>query len=81
MAETTMQMTPHAAVRAPRATSGVRRASRLERWSWALYDFSNTIWSMNVVSLYLATWMVVDLGASNAAYSWATSISSIIMAA
>src|SRR4051812_18695625 len=56
------------------------RATARERWSWALYDFSNTIWSMNVVSLYLATWMVVDLGASNAAYSWATSISSIIMA-
>jgi MFS transporter, UMF1 family len=56
------------------------RASGRERWSWALYDFANTIWSMNVVSLYLATWLVVDLGASNAAYSWATSISSIIMA-
>ncbi|HEY6220152.1 MAG TPA: MFS transporter [Gemmatimonadaceae bacterium] len=59
----------------------VRRASARERWSWALYDFSNTIWSMNVVSLYLATWLIVDLGASNAVYSWATSISSIIMAA
>src|ERR1051325_5527861 len=59
----------------------VRRASALERWSWALYDFSNTIWSMNVVSLYLATWLIVDLGASNAVYSWATSISSIVMAA
>src|SRR3954466_9943509 len=58
----------------------VFRAPARERWSWALYDFSNTIWSMNVVSLYFATWLVVDLGASNAAYSWATSISSIIMA-
>jgi UMF1 family MFS transporter len=52
-----------------------------ERWSWALYDFANTIWSMNVVSLYFATWLVVDLGASNATYSWATSISSLLMAA
>src|SRR6059058_4916018 len=63
--------------------SGTRpldRAPGRERWSWALYDFANTIWSMNVVSLYLATWLVVDLGASNAAYSWATSISSIVMA-
>jgi UMF1 family MFS transporter len=57
------------------------RAPARERWSWALYDFSNTIWSMNVVSLYFATWLVIDLGASNAAYSWATSISSIAMAA
>src|ERR1043166_8888126 len=68
----------HSALRT--AHPPAQRASRTERWSWALYDFSNTIWSMNVVSLYLATWMVVDLGASNAAYSWATSISSIIMA-
>ena len=56
------------------------RAPWPERWSWALYDFSNTIWSMNVVSLYFATWLVVDLGSSNAAFSWATSISSLLMA-
>jgi MFS transporter, UMF1 family len=61
-------------------TPSTGRAPARERWSWALYDFSNTIWSMNVVSLYFATWLVVDLGASNAAYSWATSISSIVMA-
>jgi len=74
--------TPHSALPTPHR-AGIApsvRASARERWSWALYDFSNTIWSMNVVSLYLAAWMVVDLGASNAAYSWATSISSIIMA-
>ncbi|HET9425279.1 MAG TPA: MFS transporter, partial [Gemmatimonadaceae bacterium] len=58
-----------------------QRAPARERWSWALYDFANTIWSMNVVSLYFATWLVIDLGASNAAYSWATSISSLVMAA
>lgn len=57
------------------------RAPARERWSWALYDFANTIWSMNIVSLYFATWLVVDLGASNASYSWATAISSLLMAA
>lgn len=59
----------------------VTRAPARERWSWALYDFANTIWSMNVVSLYFATWLVVDLGSSNTAYSWATAISSLAMAA
>jgi UMF1 family MFS transporter len=58
----------------------VWRAPARERWSWALYDFANTIWSMNIVSLYFATWLVVDLGASNASYSWATAISSLLMA-
>ena len=57
------------------------RAPARERWSWALYDFANTIWSMNIGSLYFATWLVVDLGASNASYSWATAISSLLMAA
>ena len=57
------------------------RAPARERWSWALYDFANTVWSMNIVSLYFATWLVVDLGASNASYSWATAISSLLMAA
>src|ERR1041385_1309117 len=58
----------------------VTRAPGVERYSWALYDFANTTWSMNIVSLYFATWIVVDLGASNATYSWATAISSILMA-
>ena len=58
----------------------VTRAPWVERWSWALYDFSNTIWSMNVSSLYFTTWLVVDLGSSNAAVGWATAISSLLMA-
>ena len=59
----------------------VTRAPARERWSWALYDFANTIWSMNVASLYFVTWLVADLGASSSATMWATSISSLLMAA
>ncbi len=29
--------------------------------SWIIYDFANTIYSMNVVSMYFSTWIVVDL--------------------
>ena len=57
-----------------------RRAPLRERWSWALYDFANTIWSMNVVSLYFVPWLVVDLGASSSATMWATAASSVLMA-
>jgi len=57
-----------------------RRASWVERYSWALYDFANTIWSMNVASLYFTTWLVVDLGSSNSAVAWGTAFSSILMA-
>ena len=64
----------------PEPSARVTRAPARERWSWAIYDFANTIWSMNVASLYFATWLVVDLGASNTTYSWAAAISSLLMA-
>ena len=38
------------------------RAPARERWSWALYDFANTIFSMNIATLYFAVWLVSDLG-------------------
>src|SRR5437867_8195490 len=55
----------------------VVRAPAWERWSWALYDFANTIFSMNIVTLYFAVWIVTERGASNTAYSAATSLSSL----
>lgn len=39
--------------------------TRLERGSWALYDFANTIFPMNVATLYFAVWFVEDLHQSN----------------
>jgi UMF1 family MFS transporter len=60
--------------------ASARRASWVERYSWALYDFANTIWSMNVTSLYFTGWLVADLGSSNSAVAWGTAVSSILMA-
>jgi len=53
------------------------RAAFRERASWALYDFANTIFSMNIVTLYFAVWLVTERGATNTAYSVATSLSSV----
>jgi UMF1 family MFS transporter len=58
----------------------VESASRLERGSWALYDFANTIFSMNVVTLYLPVWIAADLGAGTGGYAVATSVSSLLVA-
>jgi UMF1 family MFS transporter len=55
------------------------RAPARERWSWALYDFSNTIFSMNVASLYFGTWLVADLGASQSTYAYANAIASVMV--
>jgi UMF1 family MFS transporter len=53
---------------------------RLDVVSWALYDFANTIYSMNILSLYFAGWLVVDLGFKDIHYSLAFSISMLLSA-
>jgi len=56
------------------------RAPALERWSWALYDFANTIFSMNIATLYFAVWLVSDLHASNTMVALGNGISSALIA-
>ena len=56
-----------------------RRAPARERASWALYDFANTIFSMNVATLYFSVWLIEDLHASNTTYSLASAISSLLV--
>lgn len=48
--------------------------------SWALYDFANTIFSMNIVSMYFSLWIIKDLKASDLTYSIALSISMLMVA-
>jgi UMF1 family MFS transporter len=55
------------------------RAPARERWSWALYDFANTIFSMNIATLYFAVWIVSDLGASNTVYALGNAIASALV--
>jgi MFS transporter, UMF1 family len=59
----------------------IERAPARERWSWALYDFSNTIFSMNVATLYFAVWFVTDIGASSVQYATANGIASVMVVA
>ncbi len=48
--------------------------------SWILYDFANTAYSMNVVSLYFGTWIIIDLGQNDFFVSLANSLSMILVA-
>ena len=48
--------------------------------SWILYDFANTIYSMNVVSMYFSTWVIVDLDLGDKFVGYANSISMLIVA-
>ena len=55
------------------------RASVRERASWALYDFANTIFSMNVATLYFSVWVVSDLHSNDLVYATANAAASILM--
>jgi UMF1 family MFS transporter len=59
------------------ATGHIRR----ERGSWVLYDFANTIFSMNVGTLYFAVWFVDELHLSSTLLALATSAASVAIAA
>ena len=50
-----------------------------ERLSWALYDFANTVFSMNIATLYFAAWLVGDLGHSNTLYATVNGIASALV--
>jgi UMF1 family MFS transporter len=47
--------------------------------SWVLYDLANTIFSLNIVSLYFSLWVVNVMGAGDAAYGLANSISMAVI--
>ena len=51
----------------------------MERASWALYDFANTIFSMNVATLYFSVWLINDLGASSTVYALGNGASSLLV--
>ncbi len=50
-----------------------------ERLSWALYDFANTVFSMNITTLYFSAWLVADLGHSNTLYASVNGIASALV--
>ena len=41
---------------------------RVRQTSWILYDFANTIFSMNIVSLHFALWVTKDQGGNDLQY-------------
>jgi len=49
-------------------------------WSWATYDLANTIFSMNVISLYFPQWVVEDRGRADLWVSVAFSASMLAVA-
>lgn len=47
--------------------------------SWVLYDLANTVFSMNIVSLYFSLWVVNVMGGTDQMYGNANSLSMALM--
>ena len=47
--------------------------------SWALYDLANTIFSMNIVSLYLSLWVLNVMGGTDATWGYAISLTMVMV--
>ena len=47
---------------------------------WAIYDFADTIFSMNIVTMYFAQWVVVDNKVEDIYYSISYAISMLLVA-
>jgi UMF1 family MFS transporter len=58
--------------------SQIRDIFRKDVVGWSLYDFANTIYSMNILSLYLKRWIVEDLGREGLYYDIAFSGSMLL---
>ncbi|MFC2006894.1 MFS transporter [Chloroflexota bacterium] len=55
------------------------KPTKLAVTSWALYDLANTVFSMNITSLYLPLWIVKNMGGSDADYGNAASLSMLMI--
>ncbi len=55
------------------------RISPLPVAAWAVYDLGNTIFSFNILSIYLPLWVVNDMGGRDADYGLANSLSMGLM--
>src|SRR5207237_4233235 len=57
----------------------IERAPTRERISWALYDFANTVFSMNMATLFFSTWIVSDFHRSNTLLATVNGIASVLV--
>ncbi|HEY3346188.1 MAG TPA: MFS transporter, partial [Nitrospirota bacterium] len=55
-----------------------KKTGGAEVFSWALYDYANTIFSMNIVSMYFPLWITHEMGGEDIDYSIALSVSMVL---
>jgi UMF1 family MFS transporter len=73
--------TGNSETRGGEAQSGtpLRKASRLAVWSWVLYDFSNTIFAISILTYFYPIWLASELGGGPGLVNAAVAISSVFV--
>ncbi|MGI8859280.1 MAG: MFS transporter [Rubrobacteraceae bacterium] len=59
--------------------AGGRKASNLAVWSWALYDFSNTIFSVSILTVFFPLWVDQQVGDGAWLVNSATAVSALLV--
>jgi UMF1 family MFS transporter len=62
------------------APAAEERVSPLAVWSWALYDFANTIFSLNIISTYFPQYIVQDRNLNDSVYAYPQSFALLLVA-
>jgi UMF1 family MFS transporter len=73
--------TENSETRGGEAQSGAppRKASGLAVWSWVLYDFSNTIFAISILTYFYPIWLASELGGGPGLVNAAVAISSVFV--
>lgn len=53
--------------------------NKLSVFSWCLYDFANTSFYINIISIYFALWVVNIMGSTDEVYAFANSFSMLLV--
>jgi MFS transporter, UMF1 family len=67
-------------VRDSRPAGSSKRASALAVWSWVLYDFANTIFSISILSYFFPLWLREELGAGPDLFNYISAASALLVA-
>lgn len=73
-------MDAHAEAGAGHVAMAPRRVAGWRIFSWQMYDFADTIYSMNVTSLYFGPWIILAFGANSLVYGVITTIANLLVA-
>ena len=68
-----------AKVRDTRPAGSSERASSLAVWAWVLYDFSNTIFSVSILTVFFPLWVEGEVGGGAWLVNAATAVSALLV--